>query len=184
MKKFDELTEKTELNKIINHKMDIMNQVKEYFENALHNKSKKYSEKLQSEIQYLLDVMLTSKRKVTVSTDFFVRVVDSYDDEAKSEGQFAVVSFAYIGGILKLLRDEMKDVIKEYPLILDGPFSKLDEDQKKNVIETIPKYAPQIVLFSKDNLEEMFNSSVMGKTWTIISNDEKNVAEVKEGYLW
>lgn len=184
MKKFDDLTERTDLNKQINRKMQIMEQIKRYFDDKLHDQSKKYSEKLQMEIQYLLNTMLTSKRNVLVSNNFFVRVVDSYNDEAKSEGQFAVVSFAYIGGILKLLRDEMQESIKEYPLILDGPFSKLDEDQKKNVIDTIPKYAPQIVLFSKDNLEGMFDESVLGNVWTILSNDEKNVAEVKEGYLW
>ena len=184
MNKFDELTRKTDLNKEINYKMNIMEQVKEHFEDKLHNKSIKYSEKLQEEIQYLLNVMLTSKRKVTVSKDFFVRVIDKFNDEAKSGGQFAVVSFAYIGGIMKLLSDELQLNSKEYPLVIDGPFSKLDKDQKKNVIETIPKYAPQIILFSKDNLQGMFDSSVLGSIWTIQSNEEKNVAEVKEGYLW
>ena len=40
-----------------------------------------------------------------MSSEFAVKVVDSYKDESKSEGQFAVVSFAYIGGILKLVAD-------------------------------------------------------------------------------
>ena len=48
----------------------------------------------------------TSKRTVSVSREFAVRVTDSFGDESKSEGQFAVVSFAYIGGILKMLRSE------------------------------------------------------------------------------
>jgi len=184
MKDFDEFTSATELNERVSYRLEIMNKVKEYFEEQLHNKSIQYSEKLQDEIQSLLNAMLTSKRKVTVSNDFFVRVVDSYDDEAKSEGQFAVVSFAYIGGILKLLKDELESITKEYPLILDGPFSKLDKDQKHNVINTIPNYAPQIILFSKDSLEGKFSDKVLGRTWTILSNEEKNVSEVREGYLW
>ncbi|OJV65157.1 MAG: hypothetical protein BGO41_00935 [Clostridiales bacterium 38-18] len=184
MKKYDELTEKTDLNKKNAHMISIMNKVKNYFENELHDNAKYYSEKLQSEIQELLNSMLTSKRKVTVSNDFFVRVIDSYDDESKSEGQFAVVTFAYIGGIFNLLKEVMNDSPKEYPLVLDGPFSKLDEDQKRNVIIAIPQYAPQIILFSKDNLEGLFAEENIGKTWTILSNDEKNVAEIKEGFLW
>lgn len=64
--------------------------------------------------------MLTSKRNVSVSSEFSVRVTDSFDDESKSEGQFAVVSFAYIGGILKMLQDVEDLKGKEYPLVLDG----------------------------------------------------------------
>lgn len=75
--------------------------------------------------------MLTSKREVQLSEDFQLQVKDSYGDESKSEGQFAVISFAYIGGILKVLKSYKKLADKEYPLILDGPFSKLDDEQKE-----------------------------------------------------
>jgi wobble nucleotide-excising tRNase len=113
-----------------------------------------------------------------------MRVFDSYNDESKSEGQFAVVSFAYIGGILKLLKTEPALHSKEYPLVLDGPFSKLGMDHRQRVIETIPEYAPQIIIFSKDNLQEDFPAEQLGYVWTIQSNEEKNVACIKEGFLW
>lgn len=184
MKDFDELTSQSDLNKVISKKMDIMQEVKNHFEQKLKDASSDYSDKLKEEIQILLNKMLTSKRSVTVSNDFFVRVFDSYDDESKSEGQFAVVSFAYIGGILNLLKKEVGLSSKEYPLVLDGPFSKLDPDQRQNVINTIPEYAPQIILFSKDNLQDYFEKDVVGRVWTITSNDEKNVAMIEEGFLW
>lgn len=69
-------------------------------------------------------------------------------------------------------------------MVLDGPFSKLDAEQRQNVIDTIPTFAPQIILFSKDPIHEMFEKDKVGRIWTIKSNEEKNVAEVKEGYLW
>ena len=93
-------------------------------------------------------------------------------------------SFAYIGGILKLLQEEEKLSHKEFPLILDGPFSKLDPEQRQNVIDTIPEFAPQVILFSKDDLSDVINEEKVGRIWTIQSNAEKNVAVVKEGYLW
>ena len=92
--------------------------------------SKRYSKELEENMDFLLKKMLTSSRKVTISDDFTVKIFDSYNDESKSEGQFAVVSFAYIGGIFKLLQEEEALENKEYPLVLDGPFSKLDENQK------------------------------------------------------
>ena len=150
----------------------------------LSSETSEYSKMLKNEIQKLIDVMLTSKREVFLNENFQLQVKDSYGDESKSEGQFAVISFAYIGGILKVLKSHKKLSEKEYPLILDGPFSKLDEEQKKNVVSIIPKYAPQVIIFSKDPLEEFVEEGSIGRTWTIQSNDEKNYAVVKEGTLW
>lgn len=184
MKKFDSLTEQTKINQAAMRKIDIMNAVRDYFKEYLDDESEKYSKLLQDNIQSLLNMMLTSKRTVSVSSEFAVKVVDSYKDESKSEGQFAVVSFAYIGGILKLVSGIENLSGKEYPLVLDGPFSKLDADQRQNVIDCIPKFAPQVILFSKDSLQDCFDADIIGRVWTIQSNEEKNIASVKEGFLW
>lgn len=184
MKKFDDLTEQTKINQVAMHKINIMKAVQGYFKECLDDESEKYSKLLQENIQSLLNMMLTSKRTVSVSPEFAVRVVDSYKDESKSEGQFAVVSFAYIGGILKLVSDVDSLSGKEYPLVLDGPFSKLDADQRQNVIDCIPQFAPQVILFSKDSLQDYFESDMIGRVYTIQSNEEKNIASVKEGFTW
>ena len=83
-----------------------------------------------------------------------------------------------------MLRSEEHLSTKEYPLVLDGPFSKLDPDQRQNVIDMIPKFAPQVVLFSKDDLHGVFDADNIGRVYTIVSNDEKNIAKVEEGHLW
>lgn len=184
MKEFDELTRGNAEGEKVLRKIHIMEQVAAHFAKRLEEESIAYSQRLQSNIQSLIDGMLTSKRHVAVSPEFSVRVTDSFDDESKSEGQFAVVSFAYIGGILKMLQSEEHLSSKEYPLVLDGPFSKLDPDQRQNVIDMIPKFAPQVILFSKDDLHEVFNSENIGRVWTIVSNEEKNIARIEEGHLW
>lgn len=184
MKKFDELTKMTSANKRIASKMDIMQTVAKYFTDKLDTAATEYSEKLEENIQLLLNDMLTSKRNVSVSREFAVRVTDSFNDESKSEGQFAVVSFAYIGGILKMLKDDQEFSGKEYPLVLDGPFSKLDPDQRQNVVNMLPQFAPQVIVFSKDDLHDVIASEHIGRVWTIQSNEEKNVARVEEGKLW
>lgn len=178
----NELSQSQRQNAILDEKIDIMTQVKKYFQNLLDEKSSYYSAKLQVAIQDLLDKMLTAKRKVSVSKDFALRVVDSNDDESKSEGQFATVSFAYIGGIFKILKEEEILSNKEYPLVLDAPFSKLGDAPRQKVIDIIPEYAPQIILFSKDDLREAFGDKV-GKSYTICANAEQNIAVVKEGCL-
>ena len=184
MKDFDNLTRGNAASEKVIAKISIMEQVIAYFRKKLDDESMAYSQKLQDNIQELIDNMLTSKRHVAVSPEFAVRVTDSFNDESKSEGQFAVVSFAYIGGILKMLQSDENLSEKEYPLVLDGPFSKLDPDQRQNVVNMIPKFAPQVILFSKDDLHEVFQADNIGRVWTIISNEEKNIAHVEEGHLW
>ncbi|MGI6076817.1 MAG: AAA family ATPase [Fastidiosipilaceae bacterium] len=181
---FDKLTDATETGREATLKIEIMEEVKNEFELRLQNRSKHYSQKLETNIQWLLNQMLTSHRSVTVSEEFAVKVTDSFNDESKSEGQFAVVSFAYIGGILNMLKEEECLQEKEYPLVLDGPFSKLDQEQRQNVIDMLPNFAPQVIIFSKDDLHSDFDENYIGHVYTLQSNDEKNIATVKEGKLW
>lgn len=184
MKIYDDLTASNEEGKKVSLKLDILTEVANYFNDKLEKAAVEYSTKLQKNIQELLNNMLTSKRTVSVSPEFSVRVTDSYNDESKSEGQFAVVSFAYIGGILKMLKDSEDLSTKEYPLVLDGPFSKLDPDQRQNVVNMLPEFAPQVIVFSKDDLHDVFSQTNIGRVWTIQSNDEKNIATIEEGKLW
>lgn len=184
MKEYDDLTSGNEAGQKVALKIEIMEAVAEHFTKKLERAAIDYSEKLQNNIQMLLNNMLTSRRTVSVSQEFAVRVTDSFNDESKSEGQFAVVSFAYIGGILKMLKDDEGLNAKEYPLVLDGPFSKLDPDQRQNVVNMLPEFAPQVIVFSKDDLHDVIASENIGRVWTIQSNDEKNIATVEEGKLW
>ncbi len=181
---YDRLTNETEEGEKALYKIKLLEAVLKHFTEKLAKESMLFSQKLEVNIQNLIDIMLTSKRSVSVSQEFSVKVTDSFNDESKSEGQFAVVSFAYIGGILKMLQSNDALSTKEYPLILDGPFSKLDPDQRQNVVRAIPQFAPQVILFSKDDLHDVFNRDNIGRVWTILSNNEKNIATVEEGYLW
>ena len=181
-KDIDSKSNALEETKILESKLDIIQSLKQYYEQFLLDKSNEYSGKLQVAIQKLLDDMLEAKRTVTVRNDFSLSVVDNFGDEAKSEGQFATVSFAYIGGIFRLLSEENILSNKEFPLVLDAPFSKLGVGPRQKVIDIIPEYAPQIIIMSKDDLQDSFGKDRIGKVYTITSNAEQNIAEIKEGY--
>lgn len=181
---FDKLTKDDEKSQEAARRIRIMQTVLDNFRMRLKEASDTYSNKLQINIQDLLDSMMDNERRVSVSKSFAIKVYDSFGDESKSEGQFAITSFAYIGGIFKMLRSEESLSDKEYPLVLDGPFSKLDPTKIQNVVNVIPRFAPQIILFSKDSLQDVFAPEQIGRVWTITSNIEQNVAKVKEGYLW
>ena len=76
MKDYDKLTEANELGKIATEKIEIMENVLDYFVEKLEKESEEYSKKLQINIQSLLDDMLTSRRTVSVSQENAVRVTD------------------------------------------------------------------------------------------------------------
>lgn len=173
----------TEIQKY-NNQIAYMENVLEALQEKVKDETEDYVNTLQSDIQFLLKTMLTSKREVSLSDDFQLQVKDNHGDESKSEGQFAVVSFAYIVGILKVLKSHEKLKNKEYPLVLDGPFSKLDGDQKRNVLNTIPEYVPQVIILTKDPLYDVLEKEEIGKEYTITSNEHKNNAIIEEGYLW
>lgn len=180
--KLDKLLAACSANKAIQDHIEVMEAVKQHFADKLNFYAALYSSELCKAIQSLLDKMLLGTRKVTVSQRFELSVKDNHGNEAKSEGQFAIVSFAYIGGILKLLGDVPELKGKEFPLVLDGPFSKLDAQHRQNVIDTIPSYAPQVILFSKDDINNCFGAAGPDHVWTIYSNAERNVSTVKRGY--
>lgn len=184
-KEFDALTAATQETQKAKRRIEIMEQVKKSFSDRLEKESSKYSKELQKNIQSLLDRMLNAIRIVDVSPEFAITITDpDRKVEAKSGGQFAVASFAFIGGIYKLLHsiDSLKE--KDFPLVLDAPFSKLDAENEQSVVDTLPSFAPQLILFSKDTLEDKFDPEVVGKKWTIMSNAEKNISVVREGYHW
>ena len=165
----------------INKKIDEVYAIAHELEMRLELETKDYMDSLEKSLKQLIKSMLTSERIVELQSNFYLKVVDSYDDEYKSEGQYAVVSFAYIIGILKVLKEygNLKD--KEYPLVLDGPFSKLDEIQRENVVKTLPKYVPQTVILSKESLDNVVDKKYMGNVYTIDTNKEKNEACVIKG---
>lgn len=184
MSEFDKLSKDDLKTQDALRRIEIMEAVLDDFTSRLQVASDTYSKKLQENIQSLLNSMMDNERRVSVSPSFSVKVFDSFGDESKSEGQFAITSFAYIGGIFKMLKSEEHLSEKEYPLVLDGPFSKLDPTKIQNVVDIIPQFAPQVILFSKDSLQGVFSEEQIGRVWTITSNVEQNIAKIKEGYLW
>ena len=148
----------------------------EYFKEVIAEEKEKQKENKVKDFEYTYDL-------ADYTTYGYVNLGELVvDGIGASEGQFAVVSFAYIGGIFKLLGDAPELKGKEFPLVLDGPFSKLDATHRQNVIDTIPAYSPQVILFSKDDINSCFGEDGPPNVWTIYSNKGRNISTVKRGY--
>ena len=181
VKAYEEALEGVEQNKEVLLRIEIMEEVVKHFQEKVENVKTTYSAKLKENIQLILNSTLNCERFVDMSPEFVFSVKDEFGKEDKSEGQFAMVSFAYICGIFKLLLEEDLLKNKQYPLVLDGPFSKLDIINRQNIINELPNYAPQVIIFSKDDLSNSLNGNE--EIWTLFPNENRNVTEVKKGYF-
>lgn len=181
-KSITEMREKQAGFAIINKKITLMEEVENYLSRELETMIKECRVNLQSNVEDLVDYILTSKKNIEVTDDFNLKVTNSMGDEYKNEGTFAVVSFSFILGLLKTLkRYDDTDKKKKYSLVLDAPFSKLDMFHKPRIINKLFEYGDQIILFSKDNISEYMDLEHTGKVYLLESSvSDQTITTIKE----
>ena len=167
---------------VINKKISLMEDVCNYLSSELDNMIKECRINLQSNVEDLVDYILTSKKNIEVTDDFNLKVTNSLGDEYKNEGTFAVISFSFILGLLKTLkRYDEAEKKKKYSLVLDAPFSKLDMFHKPRIINKLFEYGDQIILFSKDNISEYMDEEHKGRIYLLESSvSDQTVTTIKE----
>lgn len=167
---------------IIQNKIDIIRQVKQYLQITLYDKLTDCRDTLQTNIEDLIRHILTSDRRVEVKDDFTLKVTDLLGGSYQNEGTFAVVSFSFILGLLKTLKKfNIKDAQKQYALLLDAPFSKLDIIHKPRVVNKLLEYGDQIILFSKDSLVDCLSVDDTGSMYLLESaNADQTVTVAKK----
>lgn len=175
---FQKIEEANNKNSSINLKKAMCEDMISELYSRLERENEDKTKKLEYNIDQLTKEMFDGTRNVRLDQNYVLHVSDNYNNEALSEGQFAVVTFAYIGGIIKTLNE--LEIQKKFPLILDGPFSKLGEKHRSSLSNTLPTFANQVIVFSKDNLDNLFPEDSIGKVYEIISNESKNISEIKE----
>ena len=85
----------------------------------------------------------------------------NYEEETLSNGETIAINFVFIVSILELAnkyREEeekdseegMKNAVLGLPLVLDGPFSALSNDNTGLVANRLPQFAEQVIIFMLD----------------------------------
>lgn len=168
-------------NKRIQFKIDFINRLKDQIEKEFEEKKRSQKQVLEDSIKDLIKKMLNAKRDIYLNDDFTMTIKTMDKKESMlSAGQSAVISFSYIGGVLKALKSLDYDFIsKEYPLILDAPLSHLDKEHINRVFKYLPDFADQLVILSKEEIgNEITDFSEI--TYEIRSNDYKNISSLHE----
>ena len=82
-----------------------------------------------------------------------------YEEQNLSNGEAIAINFVYIVSVLELARKkateeagegEMDSGIINLPLVLDGPFSTLSNENTSLVAKKLPEFAEQVIIFMLD----------------------------------
>lgn len=181
-KKIAKMREKQSNFEIVQKKMDLISAVKTNLEHRLDTMIRDCRDTLQINVDKLVQYILTARKTIEVTDDFNLKVSNTLGDEYKNEGTFAVVSFAFILGLLQTLKTyDDSEPKKRYALVLDAPFSKLDIIHKPRIINKLFEYGDQVILFSKDNISEYMDEEHTGSVYLLESSvSDQTITGVKE----
>lgn len=155
------------------------------------NYSKKESElrvRLGVIVSDLFDNMYSGKRNISIDEKYNIVMTVPGTGEVDDTGGLRVIQyFAYVGGLVKLAYEVMKErktsgdeaaLGEQYPLVLDAAFSHADDGHTRNIARELSNAVNQLVfaLMKKDWLyaEEGLRGKV-GRMYELIKIDETEV---------
>lgn len=126
------------------------------------DKEKKVRRELQKRVNENFRKMYHGERTIQIDDKYRVNYLDVTTDE--SDGLKAVKSFAFVASLVSMAKDKILDdpnlkLGREYPLVMDAPFSNVDEIHINNICNILPHTANQIIM------------AVMEKDWEYASKN-------------
>lgn len=128
---------------------------------------------LQKRVNDNFSKMYHGERAIEIDEKYRVKYSDIKTEE--SDGLKAVKSFAFIASLVSMAKDKILDdgdmkLGQVYPLVMDAPFSNVDEIHIDNICKILPNTANQVIIavmqkdweYASGNLE-----SYVGKSYKI-----------------
>ena len=108
--------------------------------------------RLEEKVNTNFSKMYHGSRTIAIDEKYRVKYIDVTTEE--SEGLKAVKSFAFVSGLVDLAKEALtSDKSKEadmgpqfYPLVMDAPFSNVDETHIRNISKILPASAEQVII--------------------------------------
>lgn len=145
-------------------------------------------ETVRSELQQRVNdnfaLMYHGERSILIDDKYRVKYSDVTTEE--SDGLKAVKSFAFIASLVSMAKDKILDdsemqLGQVYPLVMDAPFSNVDEIHIDNICKILPKTANQVIMavmqkdweYASKNLEQY-----VGKSYSIAKDIDATGKEI------
>lgn len=153
----------------------------EWISEAYHERETTVREKLEERVNQNFSKIYHGTRNITIDEKYRVKYVDVTTEE--SEGLKAVKSFAFVSALVDIAKEALTTNNKAnigpqfYPLVMDAPFSNVDETHIQNISEILPNSAEQVIIAVMkkdwDQAEKTMNKYV-GKSYLISKDIDVN----------
>lgn len=146
----------------------------EWISEAYKKREISVRERLESQVNKNFSSIYHGTRNITIDDKYRVKYVDVTTEE--SEGLKAVKSFAFVSALVDIAKEALSSGNDAelgphfYPLVMDAPFSNVDETHIQNISEILPKSAEQVIIavMKKDwDQAEKTMSKYVGKSYSI-----------------
>lgn len=158
--------------------------VQEWLSETYQEKEGKVRSELQQRVNDNFAKMYHGERSISIDDKYRVKYTDVTTEE--SDGLKAVKSFAFIASLVSMAKDRILDdedmqLGQVYPLVMDAPFSNVDEIHIDNICQILPKTANQVIMavMQKDWEYASINlGKYVGKSYTITKDKDANGKEI------
>ena len=151
-KALETLTKANQKNARISLNIDYAQAVFDWVSEAYYSRESIVRGRLEEKVNANFGMMYHGSRTVTIDDKYRVKYIDVTTEE--SDGLKAVKSFAFVSGLVDLAKEALNsDNSKEanttpqyYPLVMDAPFSNVDEIHIKNISAILSRSAEQVII--------------------------------------
>lgn len=158
--------------------------VREWLSDTYKSKEDTVRSELQQRVNSNFAKMYHGERSITIDDKYRVKYSDITTEE--SDGLKAVKSFAFIASLVSMAKDRILDdeemqLGQVYPLVMDAPFSNVDEIHIDNICKILPKTANQVIMavMQKDWEYAAVNlGEYVGKSYNITKDKDAEGKEI------
>ena len=151
-KALETLTKANQKNARISLNIDYAQAVFDWVSEAYYSRESIVRGRLEEKVNANFGMMYHGSRTVIIDDKYRVKYIDVTTEE--SDGLKAVKSFAFVSGLVDLAKEALSsDSSKEadttpqyYPLVMDAPFSNVDEIHIKNISKILSQSAEQVII--------------------------------------
>lgn len=153
----------------------------DWIAHSFEERERSVRKKLEERVNFNFEKMYHGSRSIAIDDKYRVKYIDVTTEE--SEGLKAVKSFAFVSGLVDLAKEILSNEgdaevgPQYYPLVMDAPFSNMDETHIRNVSELLPRSAEQVIIavMQKDwEPAAEIMAPIVGKSYIIEKDNDIN----------
>lgn len=157
------LAAQCERNALLRREIEYATAVYEWFRESYDRQEIEVKQDLLESVNKIFKKMYHGSRQITIDDSYHIQLITNVGDEKittdESKGLEAVKNFSFITGLVELARNRARLVEKSpfsnepdihttepYPIVMDAPFSNVDEIHINNISSILPEIAEQVIL--------------------------------------